>query len=71
MPKDMVMYADDGIAFYRRNPGSFNEFLRDLEVTGVQIALDKSGPLKNVFKFCGIEFDCINETVRYGESMRS
>lgn len=62
-PKNLVMYADDGIYFYRNNITAFTDWMEKMGKAGVQLAPEKSGGLPDIFKFAGFTFDCNEKTV--------
>lgn len=70
-PKNIIMYADDGICFYKNNPGKFFKWMQRMENAGIKIAPEKSKSLDSIFQFCGIEFNCKMQTVKYEGSTKS
>jgi len=70
-PKNLVMYADDGICFFKNNPGKFFKWMQRMENAGIRIAPEKSKMIENEFQFCGIKFNRRMQTVEYEGSTRS
>jgi hypothetical protein len=69
-PNNLIMYADDGIYFFKQNMTSFVNWIDKMGNCGVKIAPEKSGYLKEVFKFCGVTIDRVNEKLEFnGESI--
>lgn len=69
-PKNLVMYADDGIYFFKHNMSRFTRWMAKMEYAGVEIAPEKSAPLANQFKFCGFEVDRVTKIVSFGTECR-
>jgi hypothetical protein len=45
--------------------------MQRMENAGIRIAPEKSKSLGSVFQFCGIEFNCKMQTVKYEDSTKS
>jgi hypothetical protein len=70
-PENLIMYADDGIYFFRHNISKFTRWLERMSRAGIEIAPEKSGSLKPVFKFCGVEIDQTKRLVTYEKQSMS
>jgi len=64
-PNNLIMYADDGIYFFKHNISAFMRWIEKMGEAGIQIAPEKSGMLKPRFKFCGAEIDSEGRYVEY------
>jgi hypothetical protein len=71
-PNNLIMYADDGIYFYKHNISKFTRWIERMGECGVKIAPEKSGSIKEKFIFCGVEIDrtkeelnCQGETISW------
>lgn len=67
-PTDLVMYADDGLFFYRENKKKFLNWIDRLYWQGISIETSKTGTVDRTFKFLGVEFDLKEGTMDYNGS---
>jgi hypothetical protein len=56
-PENMVMYADDGIYFFKNHMSKFHRWIERMGYAGIEIAPEKSKMIGRRFKFCGVEID--------------
>jgi hypothetical protein len=56
-PENMVMYADDGIYFFKNHMSKFDRWIERMSYAGIEIAQEKSKMIGQRFKFCGVEVD--------------
>lgn len=52
-PEKLVMYADDGLFFYKGNNNKFYHWINRLGVAGIKIAQEKSSEVGRILNFCG------------------
>jgi hypothetical protein len=64
------MYADDGLIVSKddREDVEVDYWFETLGKLGVTVDPNKSGLVKNNFKFLGVEFDLVKQEVKYKES---
>jgi hypothetical protein len=56
-PENLIMYADDGIYFFKHNLTPFTRWMERMSNAGIRLAPEKSKMLEKVFKFCGVVFN--------------
>jgi len=66
-PENLVMYADDGLYFYREGEkNKFSKWIDSLYWYGIRIEPEKSGTVVNKeFKFLGVKFDMYEKKLSY------
>lgn len=70
-PKNLVMYADDGIFFYETDKQEFDRWISRLGNYGIEISKEKSHEITGPYSFCGVMIDPIERTVEYqGQTVR-
>lgn len=67
-PKNLVMYADDGLYFYKRGKDEFSKWIDRLYWMGIKIESSKTGTVDRDFKFLGVHFDLKEATLEYSGS---
>jgi hypothetical protein len=68
-PENMVMYADDGIYFFKNHMSRFHRWIERMAYAGIEIAPEKSKMIGQRFKFCGVEIDRDTEMCYFYETV--
>lgn len=63
-PKNLVMYADDGLIF-GDNEDERNKWFEELEFNGISTASEKTGRVENEFRFLGTDWNIKERWVKY------
>lgn len=56
-PETLVMYADDGLFFYKGNNNKFYHWINRLGVAGIRIAQEKSSEVGRTLNYCGYKLN--------------